>query len=488
MPEQCRFSDTPFLNIGMWPLRRGESAPLSTNPGFHGHLSGRQNLQILAAARESAARDRIGPSLERVGILHRADDRVSKYSMGMRQRLGVAACLIGDPQLLILDEPMNGLDPAGMHEMRDMILSLVAEGRTVVLSSHLLDEVERTCDAVAIVDRGRIIRQGPISELLAGASLALQIECSEPDRARVLLNTTTIRASVEVTPQGLDITLPAGTAQDVIAEINRVLVEGGIAVYRLQPVQASLESWFLQVTSRLGGVRMTTIPDVGAPVPTPFLAAAPDDLSRDHRGSWVPTGAMISTRFMELRKRRGLMIALVLVNIGIPTIFLVVRLVAHAVAPKSYGPAGGYDIYTNLVAGVMYVFGFIVAATLGCTAGSIDLTEGMFRHLVVTGRSRMALYLARIPAGLAIIVPLVAIGFTIVCGVCVFAAPTSISYNGTNVPAHLTLTGFESWASDHPTTVICDFSYNGPTPNIPCGPNGSNGPQVVRSSTELRGP
>ena len=88
--------------------------------------------------------------------------------MGMRQRLGVAACLIGDPELLILDEPMNGLDPAGMAEMRDMILSLVAEGRTVVLSSHLLDEVERTCDAVAIVDRGNVIRQGPISELLAG--------------------------------------------------------------------------------------------------------------------------------------------------------------------------------------------------------------------------------------------------------------------------------------------------------------------------------
>jgi ABC-2 type transport system ATP-binding protein len=138
-------------------------------PRFHGHLTGRQNLQILAAAREPEAKNRIGPALERVGILQRADDKVSKYSMGMRQRLGVAACLIGDPELLILDEPMNGLDPAGMHEMREMILSLVAEGRTVVLSSHLLDEIERTCDAVAIVDRGRVIRQGPISELLAGA-------------------------------------------------------------------------------------------------------------------------------------------------------------------------------------------------------------------------------------------------------------------------------------------------------------------------------
>ncbi len=221
-------------------------------PRFHGHLTGRQNLLLLAAAREPAARGRIDPALERVGILHRADDRVSKYSMGMRQRLGVAACLLGDPQLLILDEPMNGLDPAGMHEMRDMILSLVAEGRTVVLSSHLLDEVERTCDAVAIVDRGNVIRQGPISELLAGASLVVHVECSEPDRARALLEATNIGAQVDVGMEGLGITLPTGTSRDVIAEINRVLVQGGISVYRLQEIQASLEAWFLQVTSRLG--------------------------------------------------------------------------------------------------------------------------------------------------------------------------------------------------------------------------------------------
>jgi ABC-2 type transport system ATP-binding protein len=225
-------------------------------PRFHGHLTGRQNLQILAAAREPEARRRIGPALERVGILHRADDRVSKYSMGMRQRLGVAACLLGDPQLLILDEPMNGLDPAGMHEMRDMILSLVAEGRTVVLSSHLLDEVERTCDAVAIVDRGRVVRQGPIAELLAGTSLVLQVECSDSDRARALIAAAFFAAAdgADITAggTGLAVTLPAGTGRDVIAEINRVLVDGGISVYRLQVIQASLESWFLQVTSRLG--------------------------------------------------------------------------------------------------------------------------------------------------------------------------------------------------------------------------------------------
>jgi len=253
-------ADAGTMSLLGYPVPRHRAAALARigaivdEPRFHGHLTGRQNLRLLAAAREPAARDRIGPVLERVGLAHRADDRVSTYSMGMRQRLGVAACLLSDPQLLILDEPMNGLDPAGIAEMRDMILSLVADGRTVVLSSHILDEVERTCDSVAIVDRGRIIRQGPISELLAGAPVALQVECSEPGRARALLAGATLGARIEAAPVALDleITLPAGTGRNVVAEINRILVAGGISVYRLQPVQTSLESWFLQVTSRLG--------------------------------------------------------------------------------------------------------------------------------------------------------------------------------------------------------------------------------------------
>ena len=187
----------------------------------------------------------------------------------------------------------------------------------------------------------------------------------------------------------------------------------------------------------------------------------------DRRGSWLPTGAMISTRIMELRKRRGLMAALMVVNIGIPSLFLLIRLIAHAVAPHSYGPAGGTDVFTGLVAGVMYVFGFIVAATLGCIAGSVDLSEGMFRHLVITGRSRLALYLARIPAGLAIIVPMVLTGFVIVCAVCVFAAPTQLNYDGLNVPAGLSQTGFESWAASHAKEVVCGLPSRGSV-NVPC--------------------
>ncbi len=221
----------------------------------------------------------------------------------------------------------------------------------------------------------------------------------------------------------------------------------------------------------------------------------------DHRGSLVPSGAMITTRLMELRKRRGLMAALLAVTIGIPTVFLVIRLLLHAFAPHSYGPAGGYDIYTGLVAGVLYVFGFIVAATLGATAGSIDLSDGMFRHLVVTGRSRLALYLARIPAGLAIIVPLVAIGFSVVCAVCVFAAPAQLNYQGVHVPLGLSRIGFESWAADDAEQVVCHFNVNsGPSSpiaavlnSVPCnnGPNGgpggatANGPPGSQSPPQV---
>jgi hypothetical protein len=187
---------------------------------------------------------------------------------------------------------------------------------------------------------------------------------------------------------------------------------------------------------------------------------------------------MVATRFMELRRRKGLMIALVAVDVGIPVIFLTIRLISHAVAPKSFGPAGGYDIFTLLVALVLFVFGFVVAAVVGCTAGSVDLTEGMFRHLVITGRSRLALYLARIPAGLAIVIPIVALGFTIVCAVCVFAAPTQLNYAGINVPAGLSRAGLDNWAATHADEVVCNFNYNGPIAvNAPCGnPSASGGP------------
>jgi len=223
-------------------------------PLFHEFLTGRENLWVIAAARGRAAEARIDECLARVGLSERADDRAGKYSLGMRQRLGIAACLLGDPELLLLDEPMNGLDPAGMLEIRQMIRSFVDEGRTVVLSSHLLDEVEKTCDAAAIVDSGRIVAQGSIAELTATGRRFIEIGCAQAVRARQLLQRYPEIDGVTETSEGLELTLrDQADGNQLAAEVNRTLVQAGIDVYRLDVSRASLETRFLEVTSRLGG-------------------------------------------------------------------------------------------------------------------------------------------------------------------------------------------------------------------------------------------
>jgi ABC-2 type transport system ATP-binding protein len=240
------------------PERRGEAlarvGAIVEEPRFHGYLTGRENLQVVAAARSPEAMGRVDSSLERVGLARRADDRVKTYSLGMRQRLGIARCLLADPELLILDEPMNGLDPAGIEEFRFLLRSLVAEGRTVVLSSHLLDEVEKTCDAVAIVDRGRIVVQGSIAELTRNGSPTLVIASADNCRADTLVRSHPNVDDVAPENGVLRVRLRPGTedvAQEAIADINRRLVEAGIPVYRLEPEHASLERRFLEITSRL---------------------------------------------------------------------------------------------------------------------------------------------------------------------------------------------------------------------------------------------
>jgi ABC-2 type transport system ATP-binding protein len=222
-------------------------------PSFHKHLTGRENLWIVAAAREPAAHARIDAALARVGLADRANDRVQVYSQGMRQRLGLARCLLADPELLILDEPTNGLDPSGIQEFRGFVSSLVEEGRTVVLSSHLLDEVEKICDHVAIVDRGRIVAQGPLSELAGGDEGTIVVGCDDPAAAHSALDGRLPIQSIEEVSGGLRIVLRAEVdAERVAAELNRLLVEAGIAVHRLEPGRVSLEHRFLEITSRLG--------------------------------------------------------------------------------------------------------------------------------------------------------------------------------------------------------------------------------------------
>ncbi|HUD35959.1 MAG TPA: hypothetical protein VMR14_03615 [Streptosporangiaceae bacterium] len=220
---------------------------------------------------------------------------------------------------------------------------------------------------------------------------------------------------------------------------------------------------------------MTTMPANGASTQDPPARAAPAGHARDRRDSPVPTFGMIATRIMELRRRRGLMIAVVVVNVGLPALFLLIRLILHVFAPRTSPPAGGDMIFVVTTAGFLPTLGFITAIMVGCTAGSRDLTEGMFRLLVVTGRSRLALYLARIPAGLAILVSVVAISYTIVCAVSAFAAPAFVDDWNVNIPPGLTSVGFQNWARDHAKPVICSLAGGYVPPSADCGgpPSGS---------------
>jgi ABC-2 type transport system ATP-binding protein len=221
------------------------------DPRFHPHLSGRENLRIVAALRGPEAHARIPAALARVGLSERADEKVKRYSMGMRQRLGVARCLLADPLLLILDEPTNGLDPGGIQEFREMIRAMVEqEGRTVFLSSHLLDEVEKICDAAAIVDRGKVVMQGPILELAAGgARHELIVGVDDVEVALRTLAANQLVHEASRADGGIRVVLNGdpGTA----AAVNASLVRAGVGVNRLEPVRHSLEQRFLEVTARL---------------------------------------------------------------------------------------------------------------------------------------------------------------------------------------------------------------------------------------------
>jgi ABC-2 type transport system ATP-binding protein len=223
-------------------------------PRFHPHLTGRENLQVHAAARDRSAHARIDGALERTGLAGRADDPVKSYSLGMRQRLGIARCLLCDPELLILDEPVNGLDPAGILEFRHLVRSLVSEGRTVLLSSHLLDEVEKTCDFAAIVDQGRVMAQGTIAELTAlGGERTIDIVADPPVKAAgVLAGVPAVLRAVEH-DGGIRATIAPGAPRDreLVTGLLRRLLAEGIAIERVTPVTRSLEDQFLSMTTRL---------------------------------------------------------------------------------------------------------------------------------------------------------------------------------------------------------------------------------------------
>ena len=215
-------------------------------PTFYPYLNGRRNLELLAAFDGNGASARIDQALETVELSHRAKDRVGGYSHGMRQRLGIAAALLREPRLLLLDEPTTGLDPGGMRDMRLLIKRLASQGITIVLSSHLLAEVEEVCNRVAIVQRGRIVYEGQISELKRTAGMTYRLLTTDNERALAVCRA---QAGIgDVSTSDGQITFLAD--DHAVAELSQALVEAGALIRTLAPQGATLEELFFSLTER----------------------------------------------------------------------------------------------------------------------------------------------------------------------------------------------------------------------------------------------
>jgi ABC-2 type transport system ATP-binding protein len=242
------------------PFERGDRrrlfdvGALIETPSFYPYLSGRENLRSLAASGASVRRSRIAELLELVGLAARAGDAVSTYSLGMKQRLGIASALLSDPTLLLLDEPANGLDPAGIVALRDTLKQLAGSGKTVFVSSHILGEVRELADVVGIISAGRLVREGPMQTLLQeGGAVRVRVMKAEVARARVVLaglagmegvNAPPATGSDETDgPAWLSVQLPHERA----AEVNRALAEAGIYASGLE-TESTLEALFLELT------------------------------------------------------------------------------------------------------------------------------------------------------------------------------------------------------------------------------------------------
>jgi ABC-2 type transport system ATP-binding protein len=215
-------------------------------PAMFPRFSGRRNLEILARI-HGESQVAIDSVLERVGLRDRAKDLVKTYSLGMRQRLAIAATLLRDPALLILDEPANGLDPAGIVEVRELIRSLGAEGRTIFVSSHILSEVQQTADHVAILAKGKLIKQGPVGEVLAttgGTGVIVKLADLEAGKRAL----TDASIPVTMTPDAIRADIPPADSE----RVSRTLAKAGLYVTELRPDTVDLETVFLELTKDQG--------------------------------------------------------------------------------------------------------------------------------------------------------------------------------------------------------------------------------------------
>lgn len=213
------------------------------NPNFYPYLSGRENLKIVADIKK-VSYDRIDPILQRVGLLERGNDKFRQYSLGMKQRLAIGAALLCDPEVLILDEPTNGLDPAGIAQIRQLITDVAESGVTILLASHLLDEVEKVCTHVAVLKKGEILYSGPVSSAFNSMG-TLEISASDLPLLREKLSTLNIFDDIQ---QRGEILVCNIHSEIDFSELNRQLIRDGISVSHLRHVKPRLEDYFLEIT------------------------------------------------------------------------------------------------------------------------------------------------------------------------------------------------------------------------------------------------
>jgi ABC-2 type transport system ATP-binding protein len=225
-------------------------------PAFYPYLSARRNLELLADYDDGGARSRMDEVLEIVELSDRQKDRVGGYSHGMKQRLGIAASLLRQPRLLLLDEPTTGLDPAGMRDMRELVRRLAGEGITILLSSHLLNEVEELCNRVAIVRRGRIVYEGSLADLKATAATSYRLRVAELETAQRVCALVAGIGDVRVDGDALRFV----GSEDAVALLTVALGRAGVGFTALLPQTASLEELFLGLTE-------------GDPAPEPMVEA-----------------------------------------------------------------------------------------------------------------------------------------------------------------------------------------------------------------------
>ena len=226
---------------------------LIESPAFYPSLSGADNLRVFATV-GGFPTDRIPSLLATVGLSGRGGDRYRSYSLGMKQRLGIAAALLADPDLLILDEPANGLDPQGVREMRALVGGLAGTGRTVLVSSHDLSELEQVCDWLVLIDTGRSLYQGPTRALLDGASSGLAVVPERPDDRRALRDLLVARGhDVSVEDHGLVVGLDGAAETAVAASVNRAAFDAGMVLVELTPLRTTLEDRYLSLVQ--GGAR-----------------------------------------------------------------------------------------------------------------------------------------------------------------------------------------------------------------------------------------